>query len=596
MRLAFFAAALLISLNLLASAGGGGGGGSDDSGGGDGILMILYYIAHLLPVPYNYIAMGGILILFFLGSRKKVRARSGFNQIASFDSIDHKQSKIPADFMQRNPAFSEQVFLKKVETAFLEIQQAWMQQDLSKVRKWISDGVWQRFNTQFLMMQALGQKNTMSDIRIRKMLIDGIQRDNAYDIVDVAIHFTMQDNFITEGHDELNVEGSLENVEYWTFIRKTGVAEKDMFHSQNCPNCGGQLPEKMGEISKCEHCGSITSLGEYDWVLAEITQSVDYANENKSLEKNGSLTERIRQSVGNDPDFSIQLAEDKASNAYMQILSALVMKKPERMRRFVSDALFNSLSEKMKQEPPFIFNRLYLNNVTVMDIYQDQGKNNMVVAFKRTSQRVLRNGNQVEVVDAAPYTSQEVMIMSRDIGAGKPKGSLYAHSCPNCAGPAADTLDLACVYCGAPLNSTKSEWIISGLMDSSAYAAQVHARYHMSAGTTMQDLDPVFKVRDYAFNNIMMIVMADGQVSAEEMNFVNSLAKKYGYETKKIAGLFELAKNRQLSIRLPDEKSKAEEVYKLMEKAASSDGQTSAVEKQVLDDVRRKIESMAAQN
>ena len=48
--------------------------------------------------------------------------------------------------------------------------------------------------------------------------------------------------------------------------------------------------------------------------------------------------------------FQVQLLEDKASNGYMQMMTALVLKKPEIARRFVSDDLYNKLETQIKSE------------------------------------------------------------------------------------------------------------------------------------------------------------------------------------------------------------------------------------------------------
>jgi predicted lipid-binding transport protein (Tim44 family) len=588
----FSAVLLLIGIHLLASAGGGGGGGSSDRDDG-GLGTLIFYILYLIPFPWNFVTLGVVMLIYYLG-RKKVKSFSGLNKIASFDHVDQSPAVIPVEFMQRNPSFNEQKFYAKVDTAFMEIQSAWMKQDLSKVRKWISDGVWQRFNTQFITMQALGQKNLMDDIKIKKMVIADVQQDGAYDIIDVGIHFTMMDNFITESYPQLSTEGYLENVEYWTFIRKSGVPENDIFHSQNCPSCGAQLPANMGEVGKCESCGVITTLGDYDWVLSEITQAADYANDNQKLDKNGKLTQKIRMAMQRDNTFSVQLMEDKASNAYMQIMSALVTKKPERMRRFVDDSVFTMFDSQIKNDPSFSFNRLYLNNVTLMDYYQDKGKDNMVIAFKRTSQKVSIVAGQLQLIDYAPFTSNEIMVMSRDTGAGIPKGSLYAHSCPNCAGPVGDTMDLSCQYCGAALNSTKHEWIITQLLSAHAYSSMASEQeLPLVTNAGAKDLDPLFKVRDYALNNVMLIVAADGVFSKEEVEFTTRLAKKLGYDNDKLAGMYDLAKNNQLTIRLPENRKGALKVYEMMLKAASADGNISAEEQKILNDIQSRIATLA---
>jgi hypothetical protein len=88
------------------------------------------------------------------------------------------------------------------------------------------------------------------------------------------------------------------------------------------------LPADGGETAKCPYCSTITYLGDYDWILAEITQPDDYYNSNAKYEKQGKFSKKIRAQMDEKQDFSLQLLEDKASNGYMQIMTALMLKKP----------------------------------------------------------------------------------------------------------------------------------------------------------------------------------------------------------------------------------------------------------------------------
>jgi len=58
-----------------------------------------------------------------------------------------------------------------------------------------------------------------------------------------------------------------------------------------------------------------------------------------------------------DPHFSVQLMEDKASNAITQILIAEALNDPKRIRRFSSDEFYNQFEPKEK----LVFHRFYLN-------------------------------------------------------------------------------------------------------------------------------------------------------------------------------------------------------------------------------------------
>jgi predicted lipid-binding transport protein (Tim44 family) len=578
-----------------AVAGGGGGGGSFD-GGGDGIgflIEIVFWIILELPFPYNLIGLAILVAtLWYFG--RKVRAVSGLNRIQSIAKATASCAPIPASFLKRNPDFVPATLLAKVNVAFPAIQQAWMTQNMAPVRRWVSDGVWQRFNTQFAMMRLLGQKNLISQLQIRKLFIDAVEEDGNFDIVHVGIHYSCNDDFVSEKFPELDELSALEMLEYWTFIRKTGVAEKDLYHSNHCPSCGADLPADLGEIARCPSCHATSTLGDYDWILSEITQADDYANQSSKLDKSGRLTQRIRTALGEDADFSVQLIEDKASNAYLQIMSAQATGRPETMRRFVGDALFERLSRTIADEQPYVFNRLYLNNVTLIDHYRADGKDNLVVAFKRTAQRVDITRGTLSLIDQGPYATNEIMIVSRDVGAGQPKGALYAHTCPACGAPVGDTLDLKCGYCAAVLNSTRHEWIVSALLKPDEYAALgATQKPVMATGVAIKQLDPLFSTRDYALNNVMMILGIDGQLTPDELCFAQNLAHKMGYDLKKLAGMFDLAINRKLVLRLPEDRKSADKVFKLMETAAIADSKISAPEQALLDEVRARISSMS---
>ena len=590
-------AALLIASGAAHAVAGGAGGGGFDGGSGDGgeiIIELIFWIIWSLPFPYNLIVLGVIGGFLWMGGTK-ARAVSGLNKIPSIARATSQSFSLPAEFLKRNPGFDPGSLLAKASTAFLAIQDGWTRQDMAPVRRWISDGIWQRFNIQFAMMRLLDQRNEVSNIQIRKTFIDAIEQDGNFDIAHVGIHFTANDNFVSGKFPELDQRGPLEMLEYWTFLRKAGVAETDLYHTNGCPGCGTELPADMGEVARCPSCHAVSTRGDYDWILSEISQADDYANQSGKLEKSGSLTQRIRTALGADADFSVQLIEDKASNAYLQIMAAQATQRPETMRRFVGDALFERLSDEIKRQAPFVFNRLYLNNVTLIDFYRSDGRDNLVVAFKRTAQRVDIAQGRLRLIDQGMYAENQVMILSRDAGAGAAQGSLYAHSCPACGAPVGDTLDLKCGYCGEVLNSTGREWIVTRLLAAADYKSlSDEQKPAMTTRVAVKQLDPLFAVRDYALNNVMMIIGSDGAISMDELNFAQDLSRKMGYDLKKLAGLFDLAKNRKLTLRLPEDRKSASKVLKLMETAAFADRRIAPEELALLEEVKERVGRMPA--
>ncbi len=193
------------------------------------------------------------------------------------------------------------------------------------------------------------------------------------------------------------------------------------------------------------------------------------------------------------------------------------------------------------------------------------------------------------------YAENKIMILSRDAGAGAAQGSLYAHACPACGGPVGDTLDLKCGYCGEVLNSTRREWIVTRLLAAADYKSLSDGQKPaMTTRVTIKQLDPLFAVRDYALNNVMMIIGIDGAISMEELSFAQELSLKMGYDLKKLAGLFDLAKNRKLALRLPEDRKSADSVLKLMETAAFADRKITPEELALLEEVRERVGRIAA--
>ncbi len=564
--------------------GAGGGGSSNGGGGGDGgiIYLILYLLINPDFFPWNIIILAIIVVLYFI-LRKKAKQRSILNSIPNTAKMQAEGVKTIS-----LPGLDVASFTEKVKTAFVQLQEAWAAKNMGKVRRYISDGMYQRLNIQFKMMDMLKQLNELAKIDVKGVYLDKAYQDGVNDVVHVAIHAVITDKFISEEFKQLASGGREEFVEYWSFIRKTGAVEKDMYHTVNCPNCGGELPLDGGEISKCPYCSTITNSGAYDWVLAEITQADDYKSGNALHDLSRNLGDRLEGLTQEYPDFSVQYIEDITSNGFLQIETARVLRKPELMRRFVSNELFEKLSTEIQNSSPFLYNRIFLSDVTLIGGLSDSNINSLTVSVKMSYQRVSVSKGSLTIIDPAVVSSSRIVLLSRDAKAQQPKASLYAHQCPSCGGTLGDTTDLTCPYCGATINSMMYEWIITDIMDIADYTQFYRTQYDkFAAGIKPGKIDAMFKIRDYAFNNVLIIIAADGKFTQEEIDFANLIAKKWGYDTNKIQGMIDMAKNNQLVLRMPDDKKDREKIYKLMEKAAHIDNELDPTEQALLEHVKK---------
>jgi hypothetical protein len=315
------------------------------------------------------------------------------------------------------------------------------------------------------MMDLLKQRNVLDEIQLFDVQPVSFRVDGAFDVIDVWISAAMLDSFACELDPSMNSEGSDAFVEYWSFIRKRGAGRSrfDLFTDKSCPSCGAELPDDMGELCRCAHCQVMVNSGDFDWVLAEITQEADYREDSRMAPLvSPELTQAITKVKHKCPDFSQQLVEDKASNAFMQIMTAHATRNPASVRRFVTDDLFTGISAQIPDRS-IIFNRIYLNESVLLDVDRDDEKHRLAIGLSASMQRVeLLPMGRLALLDREEQRLDFVLTMERDIDAVPEKGSLYQHQCGNCGGAVGDTIDVACQYCGTALNSTRSEWIVCG--------------------------------------------------------------------------------------------------------------------------------------
>ncbi len=439
----------------------GGGVSHGTSYGGSSHFDFSSFFTLIILIALLYLLFR--VILFFKKGSISTNSPMVSNEKKSVEQVDGWK-----EFSAANPNFDLSEFLMKVNKAFIEVQTSWSEQNMNHMRRFITDGVYQRFNTQFKMMKLLQQTNPLSNINIANIWIDRIEQDGLYDIMQVGIEASMDDKFECALNHELDEEGLQDFIEFWSFIRKRGAPKKDIYDSDKCPNCSAPLPEHIGEVCKCTHCNAMINSGEFDWILSEITQKDDYYRNDVFSDKPGDLKTKIHDMVSVYGDFSVQLVEDKASNAYMQIMTAKAMHDPSVMRRFVSDELFRQLAPKLEKNQE-IFNRIFLNKVTLIGVQKKENKNILIFAIICSIQRVQISNNRVKLVDPDIMTQEDVICLTRDAQAGAGKGSIYQHNCPSCGGPVKDTLDIKCSFCGSLLNSTANDWVVSALMSRSEF-------------------------------------------------------------------------------------------------------------------------------
>ena len=161
---------------------------------------------------------------------------------------------------------------------FIEIYKAWSSLQWSKIRHLISDRLYESYDFWLSAYKKEGLSNKLDNIEIKRIDMAAIDVDKFYESFTVRIFASCMD--YVENKSGKLMGGSKKSArifsEYWTFIRRTGVENKEEeFSLNNCPNCGAPA-DKMGQAAICEYCNSKVSTGDFSWILARIVQDEEY--------------------------------------------------------------------------------------------------------------------------------------------------------------------------------------------------------------------------------------------------------------------------------------------------------------------------------
>lgn len=464
---------VLLADTVFARVGGGGrysgGGSSGGGGGGGGGAGILIYFLIRLCIEQPLIGIPvTIVVLFFL--YKSGTKANGYNQSRVIrkgrqKQEQHAHTSAVGTLQQRDPKFNEQEFLNRVRTAFLRLQKAWCNLDMRPTRHFLSDAVFERFALQIQTMKDQGIRDHMEHISILGMDIVQLQSDEVFDTITVRIRARAVDYRVNIKTGQY-VDGSKEPgefTEFWSFVRRPGVKtlEGKGLIEGNCPNCGDQL--SMNEATQCESCGSLIKSGEYDWVLAEITQASEWQVA-EAVDIPG--VKLIRRS---DPGFSVQHIEDRVSVMFWRAMETYRIGKIGPLRKMTTDRFSefftkNLLKSNEKGER-VIPDDVAVGSVETLGVALEQEWDHVLVQVRWSAVKAVvdtKGHRRQGSAGASIYTHVYVIKRKHGVKSDISKALSSAH-CANCGAPATESASNACEYCSTVLNSGTHDWVLDGI-------------------------------------------------------------------------------------------------------------------------------------
>jgi predicted lipid-binding transport protein (Tim44 family) len=466
------------------SSGGGSsssGSGSSSSGGEAAVARLLIWLILENPVigiPVTIVVVGGYAYVKLSQSRS---GDSGGGMPSSGGASGHHAARprpAPkarragragvAELVQRDPNFSEPLFLDLVHLIFIRAHEARSKGDFSHL-------------TPFLSEQAraamAGRKAAVSEVVVGACAPTSLRISG-----DTA-------RFVVEYEANVTEDGKrIYSRERWTFHRKASAHSPgpDRMQALRCPSCGNAVETKPD--GTCSYCETPITSGELQWQAEEIAVIERRPVRPPHLQLGGGPEPGIEQPTRQDPALQANLRALRARHPdfNMEDFKATV----GRIFHALQDAWATLDWEKAR---PYQTDRLYQANRYWIENYKSSGLRNhledisidrVVLAritldawYESITVRVYArmkdwttdaSGKVVGGSDKQPKIFSEYWTFVRS--STKAREAWDGTSCPSCGAPLDRVSETGvCGYCDSKVSSGQFSWVLSAITQDESY-------------------------------------------------------------------------------------------------------------------------------
>jgi predicted nucleic acid-binding Zn ribbon protein len=582
---------------------GGDGGGGGGGGGGAVIWMVVQWVRFCIVYPeFGLPITAGVLVVIYFTHRKGLNAYQN-SVIRRGNAVsDYNQAASCSTFLtQADPAFSEADFYQRAKTAFTKLQDAWCAQNLSNVRPFISDGIFERFSIQFEDQKAFGYRDQIQQLHVSAILMAEVAADDMFDVATVRIDATAIDQRISLA-DGKPIGGSPQPepfAEYWSFLRRRGVKtdpNKPGLIEGNCPNCGARI--EMNQSAKCDHCGALLRSGEYDWVLAEITQESEW-RPNRRTDLPGS--DDLRRV---DPQFNRVDLEDTAAVVFWRKTMADRLGKIDPLRKIALDDFCRQYAGNLQPGPDGsrrFFGDCAVGSVHALAVNQNAERHHAIVEiwWEGSAITVASQGRPAVGLRSRGH---HIFLLERKAGSSSDPGqSVSSAHCPNCGAPTPADISSACPFCGTVLNDGSRGWVLRQFCIASSQEGQaILAQFYLEPKIPAPgngEADPYSRQPAWATQMptkallawLIKIAVADGNVDIQAEELLESLAAKSGVSVSELNSMIDMANAGTLQTPDPPNPATARAWLSAMAAIAMIDGAAHPREMDLLNAAAKKF-------
>ncbi len=163
------------------------------------------------------------------------------------------------------PGFEEKQFLGDGYQIFLNVQDAWTNFDLEKVRESITDEMFNQYESQLSSMEIKGEQNIMTDFVLKGSAIEKCVNQN--DNIEVTAKYIVEFYDYIVDKETGNLKRGSKTHKVRMYYDLTFVMSASQAKIESCPNCGA--PVDVNTSGTCSYCGSKIVGENSNWVLSK---------------------------------------------------------------------------------------------------------------------------------------------------------------------------------------------------------------------------------------------------------------------------------------------------------------------------------------
>jgi tellurite resistance protein len=580
----------------LARIGGGesfdSGNSNSDSGGGDASFLvdILLWLIIRHPAIGIPLTIAIVIGVYFYrrsqdgdsSTRKAIdKAEAERRTNVSASAVDGWVSALKA----KDPQFDLMKFFDRTKREFLELQDAWFKRNLEPVRKYLSDATFQRLVTQLKLMELLGVRDAIADPQVLDLQIIGLEQNDSFDSVHIRVMAQLCDAEAPANATDEQALAAARKVkpeqftEVWTFVRKPGAVTKvegDVSQGK-CPNCGA--PFEGGAANTCEFCGAIVNSGNYDWVLAEITQGSQF--QPHPMTPDGFV--KARQS---DPSLTTEALEDRASLVFWKWVESQSLGDAGRLAKVASapfqEEVKGGIEHLGKQGKQKFFVECAVGAVNTQQLTQADGKDIAAVEIKWSAKiGIGPKGGKPPALPSQPQ--RYVMMLERSTGAkSSADNGMSTNRCPQCAAPLTDNGQPSCEFCGALLSSGEKDWVMKDFGSWEWWRSKGGQPATSRAAPAAAKV-PDREERERLVYLMAAMAMADGVVDEGERKLLKMASDRWGIPWANIELALNAPAGSLFDKLIVKGSTEAESFLKELVQVAMADGKVDSKEKKMLE-------------